>query len=137
MIIAECVGGPWPEQARRAAIIISGEKNQPDESNQVMMLSDVKDIFDEVDEDRIATEELLKRLNEMEDRPWPEYKRGSEITAVIVAKILKPFDIGPTTIRFLDGSNKKGYHRSDFDDAFKRYLSTRGDENVTDVTIPF
>jgi putative DNA primase/helicase len=135
--IAECVGGPWPEQARQAAIIISGEKNQPDESNQVMLLSDIKDIFDEVGEDRVATEELLKLLNEMEDRPWPEYKKGFVITASIVARILKPFNVRPNTIRFLDGSTKKGYHRSDFDDAFKRYLSAREDEDVTDVTIPF
>ena len=73
----------------------------------------------------------------MEDRPWPEYKKGWPITAPIVAKILKPFDIGPTSIRLVEGSTKKGYYRSDFDDAFKRYLSTKGDENVTDVTIPF
>jgi putative DNA primase/helicase len=135
--IAECVGGSWPEKGRQAALLISGEEKQADESTPIMLLSDIKDIFDEVNEDRISTVELLVKLIEMEDRPWPEFKQGWPITPTIVAKILRPFQVGPTTIRFSGSDTKKGYYLPDFEEAFRRYLPDRGGEDVTDVTIPF
>ncbi len=135
--IAECIGGDWPERGRQAALIISSEEKQPDESYKIMLLSDIKDIFDEVGEDRIPTLELTNLLNEMDDRPWSEFKGGWPITPVIVAKQLKPFGIRPTTIRFFDGATKKGYYRQDFEETFRRYLPEERDEGVTDVTIPF
>ena len=58
----------------------------------------------------------------MEDRPWPEWRRGKPITTRGVARLLKPFRIAPGTIRAAEGKTPKGYHRDTFEDAFARYL---------------
>jgi hypothetical protein len=58
----------------------------------------------------------------MEGRPWQDWKRGRQITANQVAKLLAAYEIRPKAMR-ITKDPVKGYERSDFEDAFKRYLA--------------
>ncbi len=120
LAIADLVGGDWPKRARKAAMTLT----DPDDNNEaagVMLLADIKKLFDERQVDRIASAELEKALGEMEHRPWPEWKHGKPITVRQIARLLNPFGIRPKTIRIEDAT-PKGYERDSFTDAFSRYL---------------
>jgi hypothetical protein len=43
--------------------------------------------------------------------------------------LLKPFGIGPHSVRFPDGTNAKGYESKDFTDAWERYPGPNQSEN--------
>jgi len=64
--------------------------------------------------------DIVKTLTGMEDRPWPEYRRGKPITQRQLATLLKGFGIESRTLR-LDDDVRKGYDLADFQDAFARY----------------
>lgn len=124
LAIADYAGGDWPETARHAALkIFSKGRDEDNASAGVMLLTDIQDIFESAPTcTRISTEELLQKLHEMEDRPWPEWFKGKPITARQIAKHLKPFGIKPKKIRF-SHATQNGYEPDMFKDAFRRYLS--------------
>ncbi len=124
LAIADCAGGHWPKTAREAAMKISGH-NQDEENTSagVMLLTDIQGIFEsEKSRQKISTTDLLNKLHEMEDRPWPEWFKGKPITARQIAKYLKPFGIAPKKLRF-GYETGRGYELEQFKDAFDRYLS--------------
>jgi len=69
--IADVAGGEWPERARRAAETLS--TGQSDETAAVLLLADIRSIFAERGDDRIASAALASALATREDRPWPEW----------------------------------------------------------------
>jgi hypothetical protein len=89
-------------------------------------------MFERRQVDRLPTRTILRELVEMEERPWPEWKRGNPLTARGLAKLLKPFEVSSRTIKLDDGSTAKGYLAAEFDDAFERYLPV--DPPVVSVT---
>ena len=86
-----------------------------------MLLSDIQDIFEGERIDRIASAYLCDKLKLMDDRPWPEWRRGQPITTRQVARLLTPFGIVTSSVRFDDRTTLKGYYRKAFNDAFARY----------------
>ena len=68
---------------------------------------------------RFAADMVIK-LNALEHRPWPEFKRGKPITTRQLASLLEPFRIAPKVI-WHHGANIRGYEKSRFSDAFSRY----------------
>ena len=119
--IADAAGGDWPERAREAARILSGAADPADEGPAVQLLADLRALFDARGVDRLASAEIVDALAKMEDRPWPEWKAGRPITARQLARLLAPFGIRPTKIRFGDATSQ-GYSLEAFEDAFRRYL---------------
>jgi putative DNA primase/helicase len=87
----------------------------------VGLLADISRVLQVTPSDQIATSELIAAIIAMDDRLWAEWNRGRPITAHQVAILLKPFRIGPKTLRF-GPMTAKGYLRCDFADAFARYL---------------
>jgi putative DNA primase/helicase len=130
LAIADAVGGKWPELARNAATAMSGSESQDDDSAGVMLLTDMQTIFKEDGAHHIASAELVKKLVEIEERPWPEWYHQKPITPRQVARLLKPFKITPATIR-IGHRTAKGYSHADLKDAFARYISL---SSVTGVT---
>lgn len=119
--IADLAGGEWPARARRAAEALVG--SDVGETAGVMLLEDVRRVFEERGQDKIASVDLVDALGAMEDRPWPEWRNGRPITAPQLAKLLKPFGIAPRSLRLDDGrTGIKGYRLDSFRDAFTRYL---------------
>jgi putative DNA primase/helicase len=117
--IADLAGGEWPKQVRRIAEKLSGRHS---ELAPIMMLEDMLGIFADKKVEVLKSEEATEVLGKMEHRPWPEWKNQKPITARQLAKLLEHFDIIPKQHWLPDGSNRRGYHISQFEDA-KRYLS--------------
>lgn len=88
-----------------------------------MLLADVREILGRLEGNRIAVAHLATELGKMEDRPWPEFSHGKQITTVKVSRMLKRFGLASATQR--DGCETfKGYQREAFGDVFDRYLPT-------------
>jgi putative DNA primase/helicase len=120
LAIADAAGGEWPSRAREVAVAMSGGEPQA-ESNRVLLLQDLRDLFASRNVDQVHSDEFLGYLRARDDRPWSEYRDGRAITAPQLAKLLKPFGIRPTQIR-IGATNKRGYLLADCTDAFARYL---------------
>jgi putative DNA primase/helicase len=120
--IANQCGGPWPDEARRAALILSGAGPEEDTSPAIQLLADLRAVFRDLTADRLSSKQVVQSLTAMEDRPWPEWRKGKPLTENQLAKLLKPFGVGPKVIRLKDGSTPRGYLLSDLKDAFARYL---------------
>jgi putative DNA primase/helicase len=115
LAIAEVTGAEWPRLAREVIKSLSGE----DEAAGMLLLSDMRDIFTECN--KIFSKVLAPRLASMEARPWSEWKDRRPITPHQIARLLKPFGVGPNTVR-IGHDTDKGYCRDWFDDAFSRHL---------------
>jgi hypothetical protein len=129
LAIADLAGWDWPLQARAAAQTLSTQgSEQDDQSRGVMLLADIRRVFDDrqkrggADSTRISSTGLVDALVALGDRPWATWFRGKQISPNAVARLLKDFGIFPNTIKLSDGKQPNGYKRSQFDDAFARYL---------------
>lgn len=80
--------------------------------------------------DEISSVYLLDKLTAMDERPWPDYRRGKPLTARQLATLLKPFEIVRGTRREGDDTFK-GYKTKQFQNAFSRYLPDKGSQSVT------
>lgn len=122
LAISDCAGGDWPTKAREA--IEQLRASQPvDESGSLgaLLLADIREVFEQAGQDKLFTEKILRDLAAREDRPWGDWRStGRAITAQTLAGLLKPYGIRPRDIR-IGADNKKGYHRSRFEDAWARY----------------
>ena len=123
LAIADAAGNSWADRARKAAIILSGQKAKEDESLGVRLLTDIKQVFAE--EEKLFSGELCQRLAALEESPWGALpfgvRRGKEIDPRTLAHLLKPYGIGPKQIKKGD-EGKKGYILADFVDVWERYL---------------
>jgi hypothetical protein len=130
LAVADLAGGHWPNTARAAAVALVSEAKTRPPSLGVLLLIDIRTVFDEDGRDLLPTAELLTRLNGMETSPWAVIRKGNPLNAHGLARRLGRFGIAPT--RWRDGEEiVRGYARCDFLDAWSRYLST---ETVTSVT---
>ncbi|MBA2594042.1 MAG: DUF3631 domain-containing protein [Pseudomonadota bacterium] len=121
LAIADLAGGPCPEQARGAALALSGGDDAENHNIRVQLLADIRDVFASTQRDRLPTVELIAELSAMEERPWCEANRGRPISARWLAARLRAFGITVGAKR--SGETVfKGYKRDQFNDAFKRYL---------------
>ena len=119
--IAGLVGGDWPERVQEAALAIDGRGTAGEDANvKILLLHDVDRIFEKREESTLRSKSICEDLAQMEDRPWPEWSRGSVIVPSALARQLKGFKIKPKAIRF--GENTySGYHRDNLKDALNRY----------------
>jgi hypothetical protein len=118
--IADAIGHGWGERARQAAVALDGDGTGEEPTAGAMLLSDVMSIFEDRHEDRLSSAAIVECLNEMEDRPWPEWRRGKPLTQNSLARLLKPFGVLPRNFRMSAGI-VKGYERGPIEDAHKRY----------------
>ena len=122
--IAEVAGGEWPKRVLAAATA----KEEAARSRLEELLSDIRDVFDSLGRDRISSAELIEKLCEIPGRPWAEYGNPPKLlTQNKLAKLLKPLAVSPQLLRLPDGDDPvRGYQRSQFNEAFERYLSSEG-----------
>lgn len=121
LAIADVAGGRWPDLARDIAVaVMSGRENG--EGIGVELLRDLKTLFDKGGGDRMPTSSIIASLVLLEERPWPEFRRGQPVTPRQLATLLAAFDIQSRNVRMPDGTVPKGYLRADFEDAWSRYF---------------
>jgi putative DNA primase/helicase len=127
--VAEAVGGVWLELARAAAIRLSDRKSADHASVRVQLLSDIRDLFVQRGAERLSSSEITEALGILEGRAWQDWNKGRSLTPNQLAKQLAPFGVKPKTMR-IGGAQQpaKGYERSDFNDAFTRYLPLAGQD---------
>ncbi len=129
LAIADAAGGEWPERARRAALALSGADTEEGEVG-VLLLEDLKAIFEERGADRLPSAEIVEALVTLEDRPWPEWRHGKPLTVNGLARLLRPFGIKSKQYR--EGLERfRGYELEDLQEAFSRYIPI---QSVTPVT---
>jgi hypothetical protein len=119
--VADAAGGDWPERARKAAVTLVTDVAQRPTTMGVLLLTDIKAVFDGTEADKLATDALLKGLHALDESPW-ENVRGSPLDARGLGRRLSAYGIRSKAVR-IGGSVVKGYARADFEDAWKRYVN--------------
>jgi hypothetical protein len=121
LAIAEECGGEWPKRGRTAAEALSeGRSESADVGEQ--LLADIRQIFRDLGEDRIASADLCNALHALGMGQWKEYGRQQKpITQIQVANLLRPFGILPGTIDLPDGRSLRGYKLEQFKETFASY----------------
>jgi hypothetical protein len=118
LAVAEHAGGPWPRRAIAAAVHLHTSGDQAGETIGVQLLADCHTEFGS--DEHLWTGTLLERLHLLDEAPWSDWY-GKPITARFLADRLRPYGIRSRNVRTSDGQ-AKGYRRSDFADAWSRYL---------------
>jgi hypothetical protein len=121
LAVADLAGGNWADRARESAVALLSGDEEDSESARVLLLGDLRELFEAEPDGVLFTKGILASLHKNETRPWPEW-RGKPITDRQLATLLKPYKIKPTLVR--RGSDTgRGYELAWFEDAFARYLS--------------
>lgn len=113
--LAYAAGGPWPARAVAAAVAITREPTATAELG-VQLLSDISTILSP-EVEFIPTQEILNRLNAMEEAPWPTLSRGRPMTAKTLAQLLRRF--GVRSVKKPGG--ERGYRTAELAAAIARY----------------
>jgi len=92
-----------------------------DNSYGITLLGDIRTLFRTRSGPTLGSEEILAQLHRMEERPWPEWRERTPLSARQLAMLLQPFGINPIKWK-QEGATHRGYLRDSFVDAFSRYL---------------
>jgi putative DNA primase/helicase len=121
--VAQVAGGEWPERAAIAFAKLEANADTDEQGLGAMLLTDIRQVFDDAQADKMFSKDIVAALNGMADRPWSEANRGNrEITPAWLSRKLKGFGIKPHNIWLPQEQQCKGYEREAFRDAFRRYL---------------
>lgn len=131
LAIADEAGGHWPQRAREAAVALVADSKRSTPSLGVRLLSDIRSAFRE-DEDEVGSAVLIERLCSVDEAPWGDM-RGKPIDPRKLARVLSPYEIRSCNLR-VSGNIVKGYRRSDFQDAWDRYLPSPPKNSATSAT---
>ena len=118
MKVAEVAG--WRHRADYALNKLIPQSDDADDL-KVMLLSDIRALFDNENVPAMSSEDLVTHLNDMDERPWPGLNRGQGLTKHRLARILTRFNVRPRTIRVGDRT-PKGYRRKFLAEVWERYL---------------
>lgn len=129
LAIAMAAGNEWLQIGTTAALKLSGGESTS-QTIGTELLSDIQEIFEEKQIDRISTAELIKVLCADDEKPWSTYNRGLPIKPRQIANKLKGFDIQSKTIR-IGYETPKGFEKSQFEDAFFRYIPSPPEISAT------
>jgi hypothetical protein len=116
LAIADLAGGDWPQQARQAVVALMGSASEQDVN--VELLHDIFDVFQDACVSFVPSDDLVKKLSELDSRPWGDWKNGRPISTRGLADRLKPFGIEP---KRNTAGTARGYDRERFEDAWARY----------------
>jgi hypothetical protein len=103
------------EEARRAAVVLSGGRDRDTENRRIRVLLSLREIFDEEGAVWLPTSSILKRLREREEEGW------EDLNAYRLARLLKGFGVKPEQRRVLN-QVLRGYSRSALEEVFSRYI---------------
>jgi Protein of unknown function (DUF3631) len=129
--IADSLG--WGTQAREAMIHFAREYQDADV--KILLLSDIRTVFNGHAVDRLPTKTLLGELFAL-DADWHEFRgvrgeqqphklKDSELAAMLREFRIRPHNIWPPN-RTADSKSVKGYRRAQFEDAWRVYCAEDG-----------
>jgi Protein of unknown function (DUF3631) len=121
-VAADLAGGDWPDRVRAAAKKLVEADAEADDVG-VRLLENIYALFEKTPVLYSAT--LVEQLQELEDGGWSDWNYGRGLNQRGLAKLLKPFEIKPDSVRVGDDqTTKKGYRVEWFEDAWDRYCPT-------------
>lgn len=86
--VAECAGEEWVKKVQIASVALSAGEVEPEEASySLRLLSDIRQIFGEVEE-RVSTRDLLERLRNLEESPWAYWDK---FNPSVVARFLRDY----------------------------------------------
>ena len=131
--VADDAGGAWPARARAALLdVFSGQAaNGASAEAGALLLADVRELFrctpfPTGKPRQMQSTAIVGELQKLEERPWPEWRRGKPMTPPQLARVLAPFGLRPVNIR-VGKHVVKGYTETAFADAWARYLPSIAD----------
>ncbi len=121
LAVADQAGGEWPTRARAAAMALSGATQDSDQPAAVLLLADVRAIFDAEDAPEMSSADLAKALRSLDSRPWATWGKDNKgLTTHALARLLKDFKVHPGKLR-RGTETPNGYTRRSFEDPWTRY----------------
>ena len=108
--VAELVGGHWQTTARVAAVTVVIEAKSATPSIGVLLLRDLRTVFNQLEIRNSVTDQLITNLKGIEDSPWAVIRKGEPLDARGLAHRLRKYGIEPKPIRDADRVFK-GYTR--------------------------
>jgi hypothetical protein len=112
------------ERARSAAIALCS--GRLDEDAAIVLLQDIYNVFHALGTDRISSKALVGALLGLPDGMWNEWRGindnrlARKLNQSELARVLRPFDIRPHSIRQGD-QTARGYYKRDFEAAWRAY----------------
>ena len=95
--------GIWRPRPNRRRRVTSGAQDD-EQSRGVRLLGDIRAAFG--DREAMFTAELLEMLNELEESPWSAWRKGQGLDARGLARLVKPFGVGPGDVHRGDGTRR-------------------------------
>jgi Protein of unknown function (DUF3631) len=134
--IADSFGRAWGAKAREAAAIY--KRNYSDEDLRVILLTDIRTVFNQLDDDSVLSKKLVAEVRAVNDL-WDEYSTPHgprKLTEAGLSALLRPFRPRIKSVTIWAPGRKrtdtigsgKGYNRSQFATAWARYCPEEGDE---------
>ena len=132
--IADSFGRAWGTSAREAALYFS--RAHRDEDAAVILLNDIRLVFNDHDVDRLTSATLVEELVGMDDSMWSEWRgrhddqQPRQLSQGELARLLAPFGIRPKSIwprrRRQGTKSSKGYTRVQFEHAWAAFCDSAG-----------
>ena len=121
-VIADAVGGDWPNRILNAFRKLRANKDNEARSTGTQLLADIADTFAKEDTDKLTSSNLVDALADKEGHPWAEYGSGQKpISVNQLATQLSKFGIAPRLNR-IGERVARGYALEQFKEAFASYL---------------
>jgi hypothetical protein len=111
------------EELKNCALALTGQKaeGEAEESLSLRLLADLREIWPE-NEDTAFSAHMIESLKGIEDSPWAS---EVELNPRKLARFLRPFGVQSQQVR-VGSKTAKGYHLSELEPAFARYLGPDG-----------
>ena len=120
--IAIAAGDEWYERIREATAVVFGA--ELDENQTTLQLAAIRDAFQQ--DDRLSTSDLIDRLLEQDDLPFPNWwwkETDKKAIGKSLARMLKPFCVKAKKFR-IEGEQVRGYERADLRTSLGALLHT-------------
>lgn len=125
LAIADELDNELGAKARQAAISLSGDEDVEEASFGAQLLADIRKAWPSSLADPLPSQNICSNVRQLEDRPWSTWGKGRPnpgLNPRDLARLLRPYGIRPKTVRLPAGKTAKGYHREQFEDAWRRYV---------------
>lgn len=147
--IADAASEASRRRARMALPGVFGRRTAAEADAEIgtLLLADIRAVFRATSAPRMASQEICARLAEMEDRPWPEFRRGGPISPPQLAALLPsrsapartrcaPRPVGRRRTVRREGGAAEGVPSAAFEEAWARARASAGWKTAPDAVAP-
>ncbi|MFH9353504.1 DUF3631 domain-containing protein [Kitasatospora sp. NPDC017646] len=132
MTVADLAGGEWSVRARAACRAMTAHESGQDEDGGLKsrILVDIRRVFAAGgNPDALSTEHILTALKADSEAPWAECG-PTGLSARGLQLLLKDYGVSSANIRFDRDTQRKGFTRNSFLDAWSRYCPEPAEQSA-------